>query len=45
MESNALRQLPSVDKLLSDELIDNLTKTFRREVVVGLIRELSIIHI
>jgi L-seryl-tRNA(Ser) seleniumtransferase len=39
MESNALRQLPSVDKLLSDERIDNLTKTFRREVVVGLIRE------
>ena len=39
MESNALRQLPSVDKLLSDERIDNLIKTFRREVVVGLIRE------
>lgn len=39
MESNALRQLPSVDKLLSDERIDNLKKTFRREVVVGLIRE------
>ncbi len=39
MESNALRQLPSVDKLLSDERIEKLTRTFRREVVVGIIRE------
>lgn len=39
MEKNALRGLPSVDKLLADERIDRLTQTFRREVVVDFIRE------
>jgi len=39
MENNVLRGLPSVDKLLLDKRIEKLTVTFRRDVVVGFIRD------
>jgi L-seryl-tRNA(Ser) seleniumtransferase len=39
VENNALRGLPSVDKLLADERILKLIATFRHEVVVEFIRE------
>jgi L-seryl-tRNA(Ser) seleniumtransferase len=37
--ANALRSLPSVDRLLSDERIARLTETYSRQAVLDLVRE------
>jgi L-seryl-tRNA(Ser) seleniumtransferase len=39
MGNTSLRDLPSVDKVLADKRVEKLTGSFRREVIVGFVRE------